>query len=68
MKIAKRLLAYVNEPCRVCGKMIEPSDLDDLVYAGYSVCNKSRSAHGDCWVAKKPMHEWAFPHTIERLS
>jgi len=26
---------YVNEPCRICGKLIQPEDLHDLVYDGY---------------------------------
>lgn len=52
---------YVNEPCRICGKSIEPSDLDELVFAGYSTGNKSRSAHAECWKQNKPKSEWAYP-------
>lgn len=52
---------YVDEPCRICGKMINPGDLRKLKWAGYSACNTSRSAHNQCWQEDKPKSEWAYP-------
>lgn len=52
---------YVDEPCRVCGKLIQPDDLKKLVFAGYSKDNKSRSAHGDCWKKNLPKETWVYP-------
>lgn len=46
------LMMYANEPCRICGELIQPKDLSELVFAGYSKNNVSRSAHGKCWVAR----------------
>lgn len=43
------LLMYVNEPCRICGRVIRREDLHDSVFAGYSKDNKSRAAHKRCW-------------------
>lgn len=51
---------YVDEPCRICGKMIKKEDLHDLVYAGYSLENKARSAHGDCWAKNIPQDKWVY--------
>jgi hypothetical protein len=52
---------YAGEPCRVCGELITRDDLHDLVFAGYSKDNKSRSAHGKCWELNRPKEEWAYP-------
>lgn len=43
------MMMYCDEPCRICGKRIVKSDLDELVFAGYSLNNEARSAHGECW-------------------
>src|SRR5205085_2214357 len=40
---------YANEPCRICRRLIEVSDLHDLVFAGYSRDGLARAAHGVCW-------------------
>jgi hypothetical protein len=52
---------YANEPCRICGKLIEVSDLKDAVFAGYSQDSTSRSAHKACWDKQLPQAEWAIP-------
>ena len=52
---------YANEPCRICGELIEPKDLKGLVFAGYSIDNKSRAAHDRCWEKNKPKSEWVYP-------
>lgn len=52
---------YTNEPCRICGKVINKDDLDGLVYAGYSDDNKARAAHKNCWDNKPPQDKWAHP-------
>lgn len=63
------LAMYAGEPCRICGELINPEELEDLIYAGYSKGNKSRSAHGSCWAkyqeGEKPKEEWAFPEDCE---
>lgn len=43
------LSMYANEPCRICRRMIERSDLYALVFAGYSRDGASRAAHRVCW-------------------
>ena len=53
---------YVDEPCRICGVLIKPEDLKELVYASYSKDNEARSAHGKCWQLNKPKEEWAYPY------
>lgn len=55
------LAMYANEPCRICGELIRPEDLNDAVFAGYSKYNESRAAHGQCWESKTPISEWAYP-------
>lgn len=52
---------YAGEPCRVCGVTIGVDDFPGLVFAGYSMCNKARSAHGTCWARGSPKSEWAYP-------
>jgi hypothetical protein len=52
---------YANEPCRICGKLLEVSDLDTAVFAGYSEDSKSRAAHKVCWEARPPQSKWAYP-------
>ena len=42
---------YRAELCRICGKQI--GDDDNPIYAGYSKCNSSRTAHEKCWAEKK---------------
>ena len=53
------MMAYTNEPCRICGDLIQPEDLRDLVYAGYG--RRGRSAHGPCW--NKLMRGWGNAET-----
>lgn len=56
------LAMCTNEPCRICGLNITPEDLGDLVFAGYSSCSKSRSAHSSCWQKFKDNKEvWSYP-------
>ena len=55
------LRVFANEPCRVCGELIELEDLLELVFIGYSIDNKSRSAHGPCWKDRGLQSEWAYP-------
>lgn len=43
------LAQYVYEPCRICRREIEPGDLHDLVFAGYSRDGLARVAHRTCW-------------------
>ena len=52
---------YVNEPCRICGELIKPDDLSELIFAGYSAIGYSRAAHGKCWKLEKPKSEWVYP-------
>lgn len=52
-------MMYNDEPCRICGEMIEAGD--DIVFAGYSVGGKSRAAHRSCWEGRPPQKEWAYP-------
>jgi hypothetical protein len=52
---------YANEPCRICGELIEAEEVGDAVYAGYSKGDKSRAAHLSCWRSNKPKEEWAYP-------
>lgn len=40
---------YVNEPCRICGRLLTSSDIESAVFAGYSADSKSRAAHEICW-------------------
>lgn len=55
------LSMYVNEPCRICGKMITRADLEDgAVFAGYSKDDTGRSAHKECW-AKMEAVKWVHP-------
>jgi len=42
------LLAYANEPCRICGKLLTKDDILTAVFAGYSRDSKSRAAHKEC--------------------
>lgn len=58
-KITKSM--YLNEPCRICGAMVEAKDFDNVVFAGYSADLKSRSAHGFCWKENRPKKDWAYP-------
>lgn len=51
---------YNQEPCRICGEMIEASD--DIVFAGYSADCKSRAAHRNCWENRPPQNKWAYPN------
>ena len=51
---------YIDEPCRICGELIKQEDLKDLVYAGYSKDNLSRSAHGECWSKNIPKEQWKY--------
>ena len=62
-KNAMKLVEAVNsgEPCRVCGQEIT----GESVYAGYSVDNKSRRAHKECWNANLPKTQWAYPVDAE---
>lgn len=55
------LMAYVDEPCRICGVLLTPEDLETAVFAGYSKEGGSRSAHGDCWALHLPKRAWAYP-------
>lgn len=59
--VSLALSFYIDEPCRVCGKLIKLSDLKELIFAGYSADNKSRAAHVQCWDQNKPKSEWAYP-------
>ena len=59
--VQQALSFYADEPCRVCGELIKPSDLKELIFAGYSADHKSRAAHVQCWEQKKPQLEWAYP-------
>lgn len=44
------LTTYVNEPCRICGRIITRDDIDSgAVFAGYSKDGGSRGAHKRCW-------------------
>ena len=52
---------YASEPCRVCGRLLEPQDLIEAVFTGYSADNLSRAAHGTCWAENIPQSDWAFP-------
>lgn len=55
------LAMYADEPCRICGELIKPEDLQAAVFAGYSADSKSRAAHGPCWEKQLPQEEWAIP-------
>lgn len=64
------LAMYEGEPCRVCGKPIKMADITSedqslgVVYAGYSICSKSRSAHTVCWNENKDRADtWAYPES-----
>lgn len=50
-RIAAKLAMYMysGEPCRICRRNIEPSDLPTLVFAGYSRDGKARAAHRTYW-------------------
>jgi hypothetical protein len=50
---------YVGEPCRICGKPITRDG--GIIFAGYSVDNKARSAHKKCWHSNTPKSQWAYP-------
>jgi hypothetical protein len=57
---------YAGEPCRICGENIQMGDLMDIkngaVYAGYSECGTSRSAHKACWDKyKDDTLKWVYP-------
>ncbi len=52
---------YCHEPCRICGDLITEADLPELVFAGYSECNTSRTAHGNCWRNQPVKSNWSFP-------
>lgn len=52
---------YVGEPCRICGGIISVADIQaGAVFAGYSKCNKSRTAHKECWDKGVPQEDWAY--------
>lgn len=53
------LLAYANEPCRICGEVIDEKQVETAVFAGYSQDNTSRAAHKGCWDKKVPAEQWA---------
>jgi hypothetical protein len=55
------LKMYENEPCRICGELID--DARKAVYAGYSKDSKSRSAHKACWNKNIPQAQWAYPES-----
>jgi hypothetical protein len=55
------LQMYLGEQCRICGKKIQPEDLNDLIFAGYSADSSSRYAHKECWDKNIPKEQWAFP-------
>lgn len=57
------IMMYINEPCRICGKMITEKDIPTMVWAGYSSNNDARSAHGICW-EKYPSEDGETPHPI----
>ena len=57
---AMALSTHKGEPCRICGKLI--GNDENPVYAGYSSCNTTRSAHGDCWNNMPAKKDWAFPN------
>ena len=41
---------YASEPCRICGQMMTPEDIDNgAVFVGYAANSKSRAAHELCW-------------------
>lgn len=40
---------YMNEPCAICGRNIEQSDLETIVFARYSDIDHARAAHQQCW-------------------
>ncbi len=54
---------YINEPCRICGKIITKDDLNELIFTGYSECSKARAAHGSCWKnhGKDDTETWEYP-------
>ena len=57
---------YSPEPCRICGEPI--GDDGNVVYAGYSLESKARSAHGACWNASKDeKSNWAYPEDADEL-
>jgi hypothetical protein len=61
------LSMYANEPCRICGKLITLEDVhENAVFAGYSIDNKSRSAHKTCWENQPPKKLWAFQDGEEK--
>lgn len=56
------LSMYSNEPCRICGELLTIDDLHNgAIYAGYSVDNKSRTAHSLCWNKNIEKGLWAYP-------
>jgi hypothetical protein len=56
---------YVGEPCRICGILMTREALNDAVFAGYSKCNKSRTAHKHCWTQDLPKDIWAYSEDAE---
>lgn len=55
------IMAYVDEPCRICGKPITREDMTNHArFAGYSKNDKSRAAHNDCWEKNIPVEEWMY--------
>lgn len=60
--------AYTNEPCRICGRMIEEKDLPTLRWAGYSdVFVGVRSMHLRCAQGMADMLKSATRYDIELM-
>lgn len=60
------LSMYVNEPCRICRRLITWEDISDAVFAGYSADNTARSAHKMCWDnALDTMRDFANQHGFD---
>lgn len=62
-KESLELMMYSNEPCRICGELVKPEDLSELIFVGYSTDSKSRTAHGQCWKDRGRQSEWAYPES-----
>lgn len=43
------LSMYAGEPCRICRRILTREDIDNAVFAGYSLDGTARSAHRVCW-------------------
>jgi hypothetical protein len=54
---------YGGEPCRICGGEQLPEDSESQVFAGYSSCNTTRTAHKQCWQSQgHDKSSWAYPN------